>query len=385
MDVHSSNYTLCSFEPGYGICDDKVFGQVQFKDDFIKNTEKYILNLKKQRKDADVVCGYEAGCLGYAPQRELTEKGIKCIILAPSTMAVLKGGKKVKNDYRDSIDIARCLASGAYKPVYIPDTEDEDVRDYIRMRDDHNTALKHIKQQLNAFCLRHGFMFDGKSKWTQKHLKWIKDLCCTKMQREIINEYLASFESLNNKIAALDVRIEEIAKQDRYDKTVKKLTCIKGIKTHTALSFTTEVGDFNRFESAQRFAAFIGLTPGEQSSGDSERKTKITKSGNRHLRRLAVECAGTYRRGNVGQKSIELKKRQKDMPSDVINYADKASARCQRKYYRLTNKGKESNKAVTAVAREICCFIWGMATSSYENNNGCTTNDLCSVDESALD
>ena len=368
MDVHSSNYTLCSFEPGYGICDDKVFGQVQFKDDFIKNTEKYILNLKKQRKDADVVCGYEAGCLGYAPQRELTEKGIKCIILAPSTMAVLKGGKKVKNDYRDSIDIARCLASGAYKPVYIPDTEDEDVRDYIRMRDDHNTALKHIKQQLNAFCLRHGFMFDGKSKWTQKHLKWIKDLCCTKMQREIINEYLASFESLN-----------------KYDKTVKKLTCIKGIKTHTALSFTTEVGDFNRFESAQRFAAFIGLTPGEQSSGDSERKTKITKSGNRHLRRLAVECAGTYRRGNVGQKSIELKKRQKDMPSDVINYADKASARCQRKYYRLTNKGKESNKAVTAVAREICCFIWGMATSSYENNNGCTTNDLCSVDESALD
>ena len=54
MDVHSSNYTLCSFEPGYGICDDKVFGQVQFKDDFIKNTEKYILNLKKQRKGGDL-------------------------------------------------------------------------------------------------------------------------------------------------------------------------------------------------------------------------------------------------------------------------------------------------------------------------------------------
>ena len=50
-------------------------------------------------------------------------------------MAVQKGGKKVKNDYRDSIDIARCMASGAYKPVYIPDVEDEDVRDYIRMRE----------------------------------------------------------------------------------------------------------------------------------------------------------------------------------------------------------------------------------------------------------
>ena len=77
-------------------------------------------------------------------------------------MAVQKGGKKVKNDYKNSIEIARCLASGAYKPVYIPDAVDEDVRDYIRMRDDHNIAIKHIKQQLNAFCLRHGGKFEGK-------------------------------------------------------------------------------------------------------------------------------------------------------------------------------------------------------------------------------
>ena len=42
MDVHSSNFTLCSFEPGYGMTEDKIFGQVQFKEDLIKNTEKYI-------------------------------------------------------------------------------------------------------------------------------------------------------------------------------------------------------------------------------------------------------------------------------------------------------------------------------------------------------
>ena len=41
MDVHSSNFTLCSFEPGYGMTEDKIFGQVQFKEDLIKNTEKY--------------------------------------------------------------------------------------------------------------------------------------------------------------------------------------------------------------------------------------------------------------------------------------------------------------------------------------------------------
>ncbi|WP_237280634.1 IS110 family transposase [Succinivibrio dextrinosolvens] len=384
MDVHSSNFTLCSFESGYGLTEDKIFGKVQFKEDFIKNTEKYICNLKKQRKDIDVVCGYEAGCLGYVPQKELSKKGIKCIILAPTTMAVQKGGKKIKNDFRDAIDIAKCLASGAYKPVYIPDTEDEDVRDYIRMRDDHNTALKHIKQQLNAFLLRHGFKFDGKSKWTLKHLEWIKKLSCTDKQREIINEYFATYETLKNKIDALDVRIEELSQTERYADTVKKLTCIKGIKTHTALSFMTEVGDFNRFESAEKFAGYIGLAPGEQSSGDSERKTSITKAGNRHLRRLAIEGAWTFMRGFVGQKSAELKKRQKNMPQEVVAYADKASIRCKRKYNRLTNKGKDSNKAITAVARELCCFIWGMATSHYDGRVTQPTNNS-ELRESDLD
>ena len=58
---------------------------------------------------------------------------------------------------------------------------------------------------------------------------------------------------------------------------------------------------------------------------------------NTNLRRLAVECCNSFRRGNVGQKSVELKKRQKNAPSEVINYADKASVRCQRKYFRMVN------------------------------------------------
>ena len=297
--------------------EDKIFGQVQFKEDLIKNTEKYINNLKSQRKDIDIVCGYEAGCLGYVPCRELTKAGINCKILAPSTMAVQKGGKKQKNDFRDALDIARCLASGAYKAVNIPDIEDEDVRDYLRMRDDHQTALKQIKQRLNAFCLRHGFQYD-KSKWTLAHIQWIKRLECTFKQKEIINEYLATYEALKSKIEAFDVRIEDFASSERYADKVKKLVCIKGIQTNTAMSFISDVGDFNRFRTAEQFAGYIGLVPGEHSSGDKVCRTGITKSGNTHLRRIAVECCNSYRRGNVGQKSAALKKRQKNVPSEVI-------------------------------------------------------------------
>lgn len=107
----------------------------------------------------------------------------------------------------------------------------------------------------------------------------------------------------------------------------------------------------------------------------------ITKAGNRHLRRLAVEISNTYRRGAVGRKSAALKERQKDMPKDVVAYADKATNRCQRKYQRMMFKGKNSNQAVAAVARELCCFIWGMMTGHYSR----TAQAEASVYRSELD
>ena len=53
--------------------------------------------------------------------------------------------------------IAQCLSYGGYHPVYIPTEEDDSVKEYLRMRDDHKLALKKVKQQINAFCLRHGY------------------------------------------------------------------------------------------------------------------------------------------------------------------------------------------------------------------------------------
>lgn len=74
MDVHSSNFTLCSFEPGYGFEADKIFGQTQIKEDIFNSTVKYINKLKSMRPDVDVVCGYEAGGLGYNLHRKLKAK-----------------------------------------------------------------------------------------------------------------------------------------------------------------------------------------------------------------------------------------------------------------------------------------------------------------------
>ena len=158
MDVHSTNYTLCVVEPKIE-GDPELLYEVQVDPDYL-NILKVISNLKKKYKDdtLHITCGYEAGCLGYNLYHELDNAGVKCVILAPSTME-MPGGKRIKTDKRDAWLIAKCLANGGYSAVHIPSAQDEDVRDYLRMRDDHKELQKEIKQRINAFCLRHGYKY----------------------------------------------------------------------------------------------------------------------------------------------------------------------------------------------------------------------------------
>ena len=234
------------------------------------------------------------------------------------------------------------------------------------MRDDHKLALKKVKQQILSFCLRHNYRFDGTiNHWTQAHLKWLRSLKPEGLYAEILQEYLLTYDNLTNKLERFDKRIEELASNETYQENVHKLSCFIGVKTVTALAVLTEVGDFKRFASAQHFASYIGLTPGEDSSGDDQNRLGITKAGNRHVRSLLVEAAQSYSHGQIGFKSKALKARQAGNSPEVIAYADKANERLRRKYYRMVLKNnKKTNVAKTAVARELACFMWGMITGN---------------------
>ena len=196
-------------------------------------------------------------------------------------------------------------------------------------------------------------------------MKWLHGLELTELDKETLSEYLITYDYLVEKIERLDKRIEELASGERYQEKVKNMGCLLGIKTHTALSMIVEIGDFDRFAKARKFAGFLGLVPSEDSSAEDINRYGITKSGNRHLRRLMVEAAQSYTRGNIGHKSVALKKRQEGCSQEIIAYADKANERLRRRFYKLTlSKGINRNKATTAIARELSCFIWGMMTGN---------------------
>ena len=361
MDVHTTNYTLCC----YSIESDTIFAMATMAPE-CKNIIKYLDRVAKNHGgDCHFLCGYEAGSLGYSLYHQLVGSGVDCVIMAPSTMAAPKKKKGIKTDKRDAINIAKCLAYNTYSAVYVPTDEDNAIKEYIRMRNDAKDTLKRTKLQLLAFCTRHGKRFmESKNNWTKTHVAWLKKLCFDNaILQETLHEYLALYQQATDKVELFDKRIGELARFEKYDEDVKKLSCFIGIKAHTALAILVETGDFKRFGSARHYSSYLGLVPGEDSSGSSVQRTGITKAGNSHVRKLLIEAANCYNRSAVGVKSKTMKDKQAGNDPKVIAYADRANDRLKRKYYKIMFRSKH-NIAVAAVARELSCFIWGMMTDN---------------------
>jgi transposase len=368
MDVHLNSYTMCCVEPSFKD-EDKIFGHMRLEPS-VSSVKLYLTKIAERINDPGrsihFICGYEAGFIGYSLYHEMNAAGLTCVILAPSTMPQ-HPGHRIKTDKRDAEHIAKSLAYGTYRAVHIPTAEDEQTRDYLRMRNDHQLALKKVKQQINAFCLRLGKHYtSGRTKWSQAHLHWLRNMELPALHREILDEYLTTYETTSTRIQAFDQRIEELASRDRYHEPVKQLSCFIGIKTYTALSLLAETGDFTRFARAEHYASYLGLKPSEKSSGETTRRGSITRAGNTQMRTLLVEAAHCMARGRIGYKSKVLRKRQEGNSPQVIAYADRANERLRRKYYHMIRHGKKHSVAIVAIARELACFIWGMM-------NGCLT------------
>ena len=237
------------------------------------------------------------------------------------------------------------------------------------MRDDVKQNLKSIKQQIIALCTRNGFNYGGNSYWINKHISFLSKIEFEdELLKETLDEYMAEYNHLTDRISAFDRRIEELANKEIYVERVNKLKCFSGIKTHTALSLIVETSDFKRFAKGSDYGAWLGMIPIQDASSNKDNRFGITKSGNSHLRRLLTEASQSFTKGTVGHKSRDLKSRQAKCSSEVVNYADKANIRLKKKYYRMIQRGKKANVAKVAVARELACFVWGMMTDNIEVN-----------------
>ena len=137
---------------------------------------------------------------------------------------------------------------------------------------------------------------------------------------------------------------------------VAALQALRGISVVASVTIAAEVGDLGRFESARQFMGWLGLVPGERSTGETVRRLGITKAGNGRLRRVLGEGAWTYRHPpRTGKKKHYARE---GLPPAVQDIAWKAQTRPCARYRALAARGKRLTVAVTAVARELAGFVW---------------------------
>jgi transposase len=302
---------------------------------------------------------YEASGAGFVLHRRLKQDGFHCEVIAPSLIP-RKPGDRRKCDRLDAVMLAKLYRSGHLTPVHVPTEGQEAVRRLIRLRCSYQEQSKSTKRRIYGVLKAHGFVYRaGRSLWTKKHREWLN-----KLRRElegplqtVLVAELEHLEYLEMERNALDADIDQYAGQPPYRGMVDALCCLRGVKTLTAMTLLSEIGDINRFLSPRMLMAYFGLVPTERSSGDRERKGPITKAGNSHARRILVEAAWNNRH-RAGADLILNRRRQGQSP-EVVAIAIKAQHRLSRKFHRLDQK-KHRHVAITAVARELCGFIWAI-------------------------
>lgn len=367
MDVHKESYSLCTYliSTGEFIGETKMEAKPLLVKEYLDNITK-LLKEEKNYNEIEFETCYEAGCLGFSLYKEMVRLGINCKIVAPTTLYKSADASVKKNDRRDAKMLARNLAYGTCSFVHIPDDVDLETKEYIRMRMAHTKALKKIKQQIISFCLRCGYKYDGENYWTFRHLKWLKDLELTEFLREILDEYIDTFERSQEKLDRLEGKILERSNTERYKKDTDNLNCLKGLTKQGAMTIISEIGDFSRFATPKELCAYLGLVPGERSSDGKGPNLGITKLGNCIVRTQLIESAQAIVRGCPGHKSKRTIAKQKGQDIRIISYCDRAIDRLMRKYHHLILRGVNYNKAITAIARELACFIWGIMNNKLE-------------------
>jgi len=317
---------------------------------------RLVRKLEREAPGEVRIC-YEAGPVGYALQRQVTEAGeASCMVVAPSLIP-RKPGERIKTDRRDARKLAELFRAGLLTEVHPPTLEDEAIRDLCRGREDAREDLTRCRHRLGKMLLRKGLVFGhGKKAWTRGHRAWLRGLRFElSADQAVFDDYLLAVEQLEERVKGLEEKIEAFSIGGPYAEPVGWLRCFRGIDTVTAMTIVSELHGFGRFASPRGLMAFLGLVPSENTTGYEPRRGGITKAGNSHVRRVLIEAAWHYRhRPGVGA----LRKRRQGQPAAIIALADKAQHRLYRRYRRMTEAGKPGTKAVTAIARELTGFIW---------------------------
>ena len=292
---------------------------------------------------------YEAGPQGYnlhdwlVSIREKEGFDVIAVIAPPAMVAKAPGKKAIKTDKRDSAGLIKAWLKKDFVPVVVPDKAKRQERQVVRTRKffkEQEVSLKNSVRSLLTFQgipEPEGIVFS--ERWTQKARKAVEENDITGGRLlQVFEAILSAYLSVEESIKILKKEMKKIIENGECGEVARRLKELVGIGDIAAATIATEVADFRAFRNSEAFASYVGVVPGEYSSGERERKGHITRVGNSRLRSIFVECAWVWLQHDPEAKRI----------------------------YSRIKAGKEKRKfiAIVALARKLAVKVYHKALNN---------------------
>jgi transposase len=234
--------------------------------------------------------------------------------VVPATLvrALGVGARSIKNDERDARVLSEASCRMDLPSVHIPTKQSRQLKSICGMREALvnartmliNTVRGWLRQETRQ--LRTG----ATETFAYRVRRLFRERSAQALPR-FVERQLEAIEGLNEQIAEADEELAELAKRDE---TCQRLMTVPGVGPVTALRFVAAIDDRTRFASAHRVESYLGLTPGENSSSERQRRTSLTKAGAPRVRWALTQAAWSARRCRpndpmvVWAKQVELRR-----------------------------------------------------------------------------
>jgi len=321
LDVHKSSIHAAIFRDGVIISDWRTTAGYNALADQLLPMLPFIKTV-----------AYEAGPTGFSLARILQRKGFNVIVCAPAHTP-RASARQDKSDKIDAAKLAQFAAYGMLKAVTVPTEQEEQDRLVLRHRNALVDKLRRAKQQIKA-----EFLFIGSGEvasWGKAEVERLAAMPCSEGQRFALDSLLREMALLEGEVKKTNTRIERIMKE-RHAKAKTILESHPGVGPVTAATFALELFRPKRFRNGRAVARFLGLAPGKDQTGESDKPQPLLKTGQARLRSQLVEAAWRWIRVDPGARSV---------------------------YGRIASKKKgNAKKAIAAMARRLAVRLWTMWT-----------------------
>jgi len=278
LDVHKNKWSVCIIHQDEVIENHTIPGDYQPLKSLLKKYEQF-----------QIYSAYESGFMGYYLHRYLEEDNINNIVVSPNKIPT-EAGNLVKTDKRDARKIAFSLSKNLISGIYIPSTTLFDLRQILRSRSkivrSRVQAINRIKMLLLTFEIKFSSVGLTKNKITE-----LRNLDLPINTKFVLGQYIDQLELFNSQQKKLQDLANSQVKESIYKNTYRILNTVPGIGPIVSCMLCFEIGDFNRFSSGKKLAAYIGITPREFSSGEHVYKGRISGQGSKVLRSYIVEAS----------------------------------------------------------------------------------------------